>query len=1027
MHRSGTRSAIPLMMFALALSLMVAEPAEAACADSRRFFGLKAQGPGIGLDYYLGRGFFWAPGLGQPQVGAGIDNGGYSANCLDTPNWWWWDGQTLDGDWNVPEVDGCIDLAGNTATLDGDECMLIMLSAETDPFTFTKPDFGYFLLSSRVASPGSDPVFDFSGYQNRFGWTVMAPIPMPSIEGVIATATEVEVTVRPGLALPTWAQYLDPACPGGAIEGYRILGQQLPPGSDRPRHMEIDQGWSELGSVVPFGASTTVTLDCTTGQDVYLVTAVSFDSGLSSGHVSGSAQRINTATDSDLDTVPDACDVCTDTDGDGFGDPFFLSNGCDEDNCPAASNPGQADGDGDGVGDLCDYCPGVPDPRPTAILTGFGRNTVHHLKRFVVSDDGSHVVYEAFVDGTGFNLWSVPIDGGTSIKLTDLQGYERELLDFGISPDGARVAFVADRDTDDVFELFSVPIEGGTIAKLNGPMVDGADLSLFVFSLDGSTVLYQSDEESDRDYGIYRVPADGSAPPIRLTPLGLWSSHLISLDRSKVFYWTMNDMFSVSVDGGAPTHLTALLGNFRIHSPFFAFSPDLQTIVYFDYFEDPPSSDEKGALFSVPTSGGGSTQISQAINLWEARVSSDNSTVVYSAETPLAVGPELFSTGITGGPVIPLSQATFVNVYDFEISPDSSRVFYVADEFTNGIDDLISVPIGGGPLALLNPAGEVWSFNVAPDGATVVFESDVAPRLFSVAATGGPATPLATSIGGPFALTPRGDAVVFRDTLPSGPNAQIFSTPVTGGPILELSAPNLREDWFDYALFGDEFDFTLTGDGSHVVYRAEPGLYVAPLHAATDADGDAILDGCDQCTDTDLDGYGDPGYAANTCLPDNCPSVGNAGQADGDDDGHGDLCDNCPALVNPFQFDADGDGEGDSCDCAPLDPTDRPGVIADVKVNQAAPGGATLVWSAVPCSDRFSITRGVSSGLSAGQYGDCVADAVYQQTFDDGTNPPPGEAFMYLLQGKSLAGGIGPLGFDSEGAERTNLDPEACP
>ena len=84
-----------------------------------------------------------------------------------------------------------------------------------------------------------------------------------------------------------------------------------------------------------------------------------------------------------------------------------------------------------------------------------------------------------------------------------------------------------------------------------------------------------------------------------------------------------------------------------------------------------------------------------------------------------------------------------------------------------------------------------------------------------------------------------------------------------------------------------------------------------------DADGDGIGDACDPCTDTDGDGYGDPGYAANTCTLDNCPNISNPGQEDIDGDGKGDVCDNCPTAANPTQADADADGKGDACDNCP--------------------------------------------------------------------------------------------------------------
>lgn len=58
-----------------------------------------------------------------------------------------------------------------------------------------------------------------------------------------------------------------------------------------------------------------------------------------------------------------------------------------------------------------------------------------------------------------------------------------------------------------------------------------------------------------------------------------------------------------------------------------------------------------------------------------------------------------------------------------------------------------------------------------------------------------------------------------------------------------------------------------------------------------DLDDDGIGDVCDTCTDADEDGYGNPGFAANTCPDDNCPFTYNPGQEDADSNGVGDVCD----------------------------------------------------------------------------------------------------------------------------------------
>jgi photosystem II stability/assembly factor-like uncharacterized protein len=84
------------------------------------------------------------------------------------------------------------------------------------------------------------------------------------------------------------------------------------------------------------------------------------------------------------------------------------------------------------------------------------------------------------------------------------------------------------------------------------------------------------------------------------------------------------------------------------------------------------------------------------------------------------------------------------------------------------------------------------------------------------------------------------------------------------------------------------------GDGVCDDYDNCPGT-ANPDQA--DADMDMVGDICDDCYDTDRDGYGNPGFG-NDCPDDNCSAVYNPDQADTDGDGVGDVC-----LFAPITWD----------------------------------------------------------------------------------------------------------------------------
>jgi Tol biopolymer transport system component len=105
----------------------------------------------------------------------------------------------------------------------------------------------------------------------------------------------------------------------------------------------------------------------------------------------------------------------------------------------------------------------------------------------------------------GGSLWLSSSDGAASC--------------FQITRDGATVVYAADQRTDETIELFAVPLDGSSPAHvLNGALVPGGDVrsfdprrAPFALSPDGKRVAYLADQRTDEVFELFLSTIEPSA------------------------------------------------------------------------------------------------------------------------------------------------------------------------------------------------------------------------------------------------------------------------------------------------------------------------------------------------------------------------------------------------------------------------------------------------------------------------------------------------------------------------------------
>lgn len=426
------------------------------------------------------------------------------------------------------------------------------------------------------------------------------------------------------------------------------------------------------------------------------------------------------------------------------------------------------------------------DPLYVAPATGgtwqkLGHSSCTLVGPFQLSDDGSYAVYTV-VDHSlpETDIFSVPLSGGNPTKL-DASQFDLNVLANGIqiTPGSERVVFQATEYTltgIDKVELFSVPISGGTPVRLNGTLPGNGYVSAFRISPDGQHVVYRADQQALDVVELFSVPVTGG-PAVKLngllTPGGDVSDFDITPDGTRVIYSAdqqTNDvveLYSVPITGGPAVKLNAsLLDPEPVLIPSdavvvgFAISSDSSRVIY----ETHGVSQTYSKLFSVPMSGGPAVELVTAEANFSYEISPNSDRVVFLANFDYDQSSSLYSMPIEGGQIRQLHPDPVAGgtIFDFVIDPTGERVAFRADLLTDGLIELFATNLSGrgivlkinGPLVQngdvnSSPPGKAYSFS--PDGSVIAYvadqEKDEQYELFATVLENGAGQPPAPQDG----------------------------------------------------------------------------------------------------------------------------------------------------------------------------------------------------------------------------------------------------------------------------------------
>lgn len=365
-----------------------------------------------------------------------------------------------------------------------------------------------------------------------------------------------------------------------------------------------------------------------------------------------------------------------------------------------------------------------------------------NVGQFEIDTEHARIIYTADQETNDvYELWSIPISGGTAVKLNGAFVAGGNIGIFEIDPLSDRVVYSADQEVNGKYELYSVPIAGGTPNKLNPPIVltgggDSGIYSNWAVNPVIPVVVFIARQTGAPGGRLFAIPTAGNPQTdliqlsFEMLPAQRILNFRISPGGDRVVFNVgtrdggtnafKGNLYSNLIGAGNPANVT------ETADPLFGTDnynilPDGSRVVYsFQNNAGTPIRLESATLLGVRTP----LYVPGPLDppLFNFALSADSAWVMFQDSTG---GSQhgIHTIPPTGGSPVYFGSGSYE-----AITPDSSRILYTRVVTVESRSELFSAQIFGGAeynLSGLNGTGYVLDAQVSPDGAWIVFNTQI--------------------------------------------------------------------------------------------------------------------------------------------------------------------------------------------------------------------------------------------------------------------------------------------------------------